>query len=150
MPTSRTEVLEFMRAHSLAVQASVSLSNSPQAGVVGFVVTDDFEIFFDTLATTRKIPNLRRNPGVALVIGGLTDGDERTVQYEGVADEPNGPDLERLKERYFIRFPDGRDRQTWAGLTYVRARPRWIRFSDFNQTPPEVVEFIFDSPCGVA
>ncbi len=52
-------------------------------------------------------------------------------------------DLERLKERYFLRFPDGRDRQTWPGLTYVRARPKWIRFSNFNQSPPEIVEFAF-------
>jgi len=90
-----------MRGQSLAVQASVSASNSPQAAVVGFIVTDAFEVFFDTLATTRKIPNLRRNPSVAFVIGGLVDGDECTVQYEGVADEPKGADLDRLKELYF-------------------------------------------------
>ncbi len=117
--------------------------------MVGFIVTDDFEVFFDTLAATRKIPNLRRNPRVAFVIGGLVDGDERTVQYEGVTDEPKGPDLDRLKELYFIRFPDGRARQTWAGLTYVRAQPRWVRFSDFNQTPPEIVEFTFGSHRGL-
>lgn len=144
MPTTRAHILEFMRGHSLAVQASVSASNSPQAAVVGFIVTDDFEVFFDTLDSTRKLSNLRQNPRVALVIGGLTDGDERTVQYEGIADEPNGPELERLKEQYFLRFPDGRDRQSWPGLTYVRARPRWLRFSNFNQSPPELVEFTFD------
>ena len=143
MPTTRAQILEFMRGHSLAVQASVSISNSPQAAVVGFIVTDDFEIFFDTLDTTRKISNLRSNSRVAFVVGGLADSDERTVQYEGVADEPYGPDLERLKERYFTRFPDGRDRQAWAGLIYVRARPRWVRFSDFNRTPPEIVELAF-------
>jgi hypothetical protein len=85
--------------------------------------------------------NLRRNPRIAFVIGGLTHGDERTVQYEGVADEPVGADLERLKELYFIRFPDGRERQNWPGLVYVRARPTWIRYSDFNRKPPEIVEF---------
>ena len=78
-----------------------------------------------------------------MVIGGLTDGDERTVQYEGIADEPNGVELEGLKARYFVRFPDGRDRQTWPGLTYVRSRPQWLRFSNFNQTPPEIVEITF-------
>ena len=109
-----------------------------------FVVTDDFEIVFDTVESTRKIPNLRQNPRIALVIGGLMDGDERTVQYEGLADEPAGPDLERLKERYFDRFPEGRDRQKWVGITYVRARPKWLRFSDFNQTPPEILEFTFE------
>jgi general stress protein 26 len=141
--TTRADVLAFMRGHSLAVQASVSPSNSPQAAVVGFIVTDDFEIFFDTLDSTRKIFNLRENPRVAFVIGGLADGDERTVQYEGLADQPKGVELERLKERYFLRFPDGRDRLSWPGLTYVRARPRWIRFSNFSQSPPEIAEFSF-------
>jgi len=141
---TRSELLQFMRGHSLAVQASVSPSVAPQAAVVGMVVTDDFEVFFDTLEVTRKMHNLRRNPKIAFVIGGLTNGDERTVQYEGVADEPVGAELEHLKELYFIRFPDGRERQSWRGLVYVRARPTWIRYSDFNRTPPEIIEFGLD------
>lgn len=140
---TRADILEFMRSHPLAVQASVSPLGVPQAAVVGFIVTDDFEIVFDTVDTTRKAINLRRNAHCALVIGGMVNGDERTVQYEGIADEPAGTDLERLKELYFVRFPDGRDRQHWAGLTYIRVRPRWLRFSDFNQSPPAIVEFSF-------
>jgi hypothetical protein len=138
---TRSELLQFMRGHSLAVQTSVSPTLAPQAAVVGIVVTDDLDVFFDTLDVTRKMHNLRRNPKIAFVIGGLTNGDERTVQYEGIADEPVGPELERLKELYFSRFPDGRERQRWRGLVYVRARPTWIRYSDFNRTPPEIVEF---------
>lgn len=144
---TREEVLNFMRTHSLGVQASVSAANSPQAAVVGFVVTDAFEIVFDTLATSRKAANLRQNPHCAFVIGGLLDGDERSVQYEGVADEPGGTDLHNLKEMYFARFPDGRERQHWPGLTYFRVKPRWLRFSDWNQTPPIIVEFEFDASC---
>jgi len=140
----RAELLAFLRGHSLAVQASVSPFSSPQAAVVGIVVTDKFEIFFDTLDTTRKVHNLRRNSRITFVIGGLTHGDERTVQYEGVADEPAGIELERLKQLYFTQFPDGRDRQSWPGLTYVRARPTWIRYSDFNRTPAQIVEFDFE------
>jgi len=34
---------------------------------------------------------------------------------EGVADEPVGIVLERLKDFYFIRFPDGREWQSWPG-----------------------------------
>jgi hypothetical protein len=92
---------------------------------------------------TRKIHNLRHNPKIAFVIGGLANGDERSAQYEGVADEPVGDELERLKELYFIRFPDGCERQSWRGLVYVRARPTWIRYSDFNRAPPEILEFGF-------
>jgi len=140
---TRADVLEFMRSHSLAVQASVSPVDAPQAAVVGFIVTDDFEVVFDTVNTTRKVANLRRNARCALVIGGIINGDERTVQLEGIADEPTGSDLERLKELYFVRFPDGRERQHWPGLMYVRVRPRWLRFSDFNQSPPAIAEFSF-------
>jgi hypothetical protein len=130
-----------LREQSLAVQASVSAAGGPQAAVVGIVVTDDFEVFFDTVDTNRKVVNLRSNRKIAFVIGGTTDGEERTVQYEGISDEPTGTELRRLKELYFESFPDGRERQTWPGITYIRSRPTWIRYSDFDRDPPEIVEF---------
>jgi general stress protein 26 len=135
------ELLSFLRRHPLAVQASVSAAGDPQAAVVGVAVTDDFEIFFDTSDTSRKVSNLRRNPKIALVIGGTIDGDERTVQYEGIADEPSGAELQRMKDLYFQSFPDGRERQSWPGITYIRARPTWVRYSDFTQVPPQMIEF---------
>jgi hypothetical protein len=141
--TTKSGVLEFMRSHSVAAEGSVSPSGVPQAAVVGFVVTDDFEVFFDTVDSTRKAANLRRNPNIAFVIGGFGAGDERTVQLQGVADSPSGAELERLKSLYFSRFPGGRERLSWPGLIYVRARPTWLRFSDFGRTPPEIVEFDF-------
>jgi general stress protein 26 len=141
--TTKNAVLEFMRSHSVAAEASVSPSGRPQAAVVGFVVTDDFEVFFDTVDSTRKAANLRQNPSISLVIGGFGAGDERTVQFQGIVDSPGGAELERLKELYFDRFPDGRDRVNWPGLVYLRARPTWIRFSDFSRAPPEIVEFDF-------
>lgn len=133
-------LLDFLRRHRLAVQASVSATGRPQAAVVGIAVTDKFEIVFDTLESTRKAQNLRRNRRLALVIGGLDAGDERTVQYEGVADEPSGEELERLKSVYYAVFPDGPSRLGWPGLVYVRVRPTWVRYSDYNVDPPEIVE----------
>jgi hypothetical protein len=136
----RARILAFLRQHRLAVQATSSPESAPQAAVVGFAVTDAFELVFDTLATTRKATNLRRNHRMAFVIGGLDAGDECTVQYEGVADEPGGAELERLKSIYYISFPDGPNRANWPGLIYVRVRPTWIRFSNYNDDPPEIVE----------
>lgn len=136
-------VLRFVRTQSIAVEASISAAGGPQAAAVGFVATDDCELFFDTVDTTRKVANLRTNPRICFVIGGLTAGDERTVQLEGVADEPAGDELARLKELYFLRFPEGRERQKWPGLTYIRVRPNWLRFSDYGQNPPEIVEVDF-------
>jgi general stress protein 26 len=137
----RADLLGFMRAHKYAVQASVSPATRAQAAVVGIAVSDSFEIVFDTLDSSRKAINLRRNSAIALVIGGTNDGDERTVQYEGVADEPSGDERERVRELYFSRFPDGRDRLAWPGLTHVRVVPTWIRYSNYNTSPPEILEF---------
>lgn len=141
---SAVELLKFLRGHRLAVQASVSPAAAPQAAVIGYAVTDRFEIVFDTLDSSRKGQNLRRNNRLALVIGGLVDGEERTVQYEGIADEPSGEELDHLKQVYYAAWPDGPSRLTWPGLIYVRVRPTWIRYSDFSANPPEIVEFTGD------
>jgi Pyridoxamine 5'-phosphate oxidase len=138
------DLLQFLQSHPLAVQTSVSASGTPQAAVVGIAVSDRFEIVFDTLASTRKAVNLRANPKAALVVGGLTNGDERTAQIEGLADEPSGAELERLTRVYYDVYPDGPSRLSWDGLIYVRVRPAWIRFSDYNQGPPLIVEFTED------
>ena len=140
---NRSDLGQFMRNHRMAVKASVSPTGTPQAAVVGIVMTDDLHVFFDTLGASRKAQNLRRSPKVAFVIGGPADGEERTVQYESVADQPSGEELKHLKELYFSRFPEGRERERWPGLTYVRVQPIWIRYSDYSCTPPEIIEFDF-------
>jgi hypothetical protein len=108
--------------------------------VVGIAVSDAFEIVFDTLESTRKARNLARDPHVALVIGGMLDGEEQTVQYEGIADRPSGSELPPLQDLYYGVFPDGRDRLAWPGLIYVRVKPQWLRYSDYRTDPPVIVE----------
>ena len=51
-------LLEFLRLHRLAVQASVSAIGGAQAAIVGFAVTDQFELVFDTLDSTRRAEDL--------------------------------------------------------------------------------------------
>ena len=134
-------LLRFLREHRVAVEASVSSSHLPQAAVVGIAFTDEFEIVFDTVESSRKAINLRRNPRLAFVVGGLNEGDERTVQYEGIADEPSGAELDHLKQVYYAVYPDGPSRLSWPGLVYIRVRPTWIRFSDYSVDPPLIEEF---------
>jgi hypothetical protein len=47
----------FSARNSLVVQATASTDGAPQAAVVGYAVTDDLELVFDTLASTRKAEN---------------------------------------------------------------------------------------------
>jgi hypothetical protein len=58
-----------------------------------------------------------------------------------MVDQPSAPEGEELRDAYFAVFPDGRDRQHWPGLIYLRAKPHWLRYSDFRTTPPTVMEF---------
>ena len=133
----RDELVRFLRRYKLAVQATVGAKGAPQAAVVGFAVTDELEIVFDTTEETRKARNLRSDPRVALVIGW---DHEITAQIEGIADFPRGAELERIRACYFAVYPDGRDRLAWPGITHVRVRPTWIRYSDFTADPPRIVE----------
>jgi general stress protein 26 len=137
---SRTDLLAFMRQQQYAVQASVSASVTPQSAVVGIVVSDRFEVFFDTLASSRKAVNLRHHPAIAFTIGSLDDGAQRSVQLEGIADEPRGAELDRFLALYFETFPDGRERQAWPGITYFRVKPTWLRYSNYAANPPQIVE----------
>lgn len=118
MAITRAELLDFLRGHSLAVQASMmpSWPCFPQAAVVGIAVSERFEIVFDTLESTRKVRNLRTSGRIAFVIGGLAEGDERTVPYEGFVEEPRGEALERAQRLYFQRLPKGRARQHSPGI----------------------------------
>ena len=139
MAISKDELYAFIKARPLAVMASVSAKGAPEAALLGIAVTPELDLIFDTMDSTRKYPNLKRDPRIALVIG--WDGEE-TLQYEGVADEPEGDELERLKAVYFAAVPDGVARQDWPGLTYIRVKPRWIRFSSYFR-PRRVDEMTF-------
>lgn len=138
---NRSDLLAFLRGPRYAVEASVTPAGQPQAAIMGLAIGDDFEIVFDTLGTTRKMANLRANPRIALAIGSLQEGDHRGAQLEGLADEPAGAELERCLELYFARFPEGRFRRSWPGITYVRVRPTWLRYSDYSGAKPRILEF---------
>ena len=146
MPMTRKRLVDFMRANPLVTASTVSADGAPQAAIVGVAVGDRLELVFDTLETTRKYRNLLSNPRIAVVFGaagGYESGkhDERCVQLEGTADVPTGDELRTVLESiYFGQFPDGRSRMEWPHITYVRVRPTWLRFSDYNATPPEIVE----------
>ena len=141
MSITKAALLEFIRCHRYGVEASHSEQGPPEAALVGFTINERLELFFDSFDSTRKVVNLRRDPRIAFVIGGYAPGDSRTVQYEGEVDTPTGTELERFKSDYFAVHPDGVRRSILPGITYFRVRPRWIRCTDFNVSPAQIVEF---------
>jgi hypothetical protein len=130
----------FMTTHRYGVVSSVTKSGSPQSALVGIATTPELEIIFDTLKSTRKYSNLIERPSCSFVVGW---GGEQTVQFEGIAIEPKGAELERYLQAYFAVWPDGPARMSWPGITHFVVRPRWIRYSDFDQSPSLIEEMTF-------
>jgi pyridoxine/pyridoxamine 5'-phosphate oxidase len=137
---TKSEVLEFIQAPKLGVLGTVSPDGVPQSSLVGIAVTNDLEIVFDTLRSTRKYRNLMSHPACSFAIGWA---GETTVQYEGKARAPGGDELARYQEVYFKKWPDGPNRLCWPGITYFVVRPKWIRYSDYDRNPPLIQEFSF-------
>jgi len=131
------EVFGFMSSESLGVLATVDEQGQPEAALMGIAVTPELEIVFDTVKSSRKYPNLKKNSQVAFVVGCTT---EVTVQYEGVAEELGGEELKKYQKTYFARFADGPGRMSWPGITYFVVRPKWVRYCDYGVTPRRIEE----------
>ena len=133
-------IYSFMSRFRYGVVSSTSRDGIPQSALVGIATTPELEIIFDTVKSSRKYSNLVERPSCSFVVGW---GGEQTVQFEGVAFEPDGTELKRYQEAYFSAWPDGPARMSWPGITYFVVQPKWIRYSDFDQSPPLIVEIAF-------
>ncbi len=144
---TRAGLVAFLRTERLGVVSTLGDDGAPQAAVVGLAVTDELELVFDAIVGSRKVRNLRRDPRIAVAIGW---DRERTAQLEGRADEPVGAARDRIRAAYFAQFPDGPERLGWAGITHVRIRPHWARYSDFSARPPLIELLDLTPPSGGA
>jgi len=136
---TEAELLKYVRAHRLAVVATIGEQGEPQGALVGVGSTDALEIVFDTLSTTRKHANLVRDKRVAVTFSGP---GEKTFQLQGVAFAVSkaGDKDRRYREAYYARWPEGREHLQWESLAYWAISPRWGRYSDYD-LGPLIVEF---------
>jgi hypothetical protein len=136
----KESIYAFMAGYRYGVVSSLSADGVPQSALVGIAVTPELEIVFDTVNSSRKYRNLTQRLSCSFVVGW---GGEKTVQYEGIALEPQGAELERYQEAYFAVWPDGLARMSWPGIAYFVVRPTWIRYSDYDQSPALIEEIRF-------
>jgi pyridoxine/pyridoxamine 5'-phosphate oxidase len=134
MVFTKTELLDYMRGHRLAVVSSLGPRGEPQAALVGIAVSLRFEVIFDTVVDSRKHSNLLRDPRASLV---FTGPSEKTLQLEGIARPVPvcGTKDAKLRSVYYEAWPDGRNRLTWPKLSYWCIAPQWARYSDFDRGP---------------
>lgn len=134
----RAAVFQFLYSCNLGVVSTLAADGAPQSALVGIAVTPELEIIFDTVEKSRKFGNLMRDSRASLAVGWQ---GETTVQYEGTARRISSTELGPYHEEYFKKFPDGPARLKWEGIAFFVITPRWIRYSDYNQSPPEIAEF---------
>lgn len=119
-------ILNFIHLHDLCVLSTVSSANLPEAAVIKFAITNNFELIFNTYNTYRKYKNMQSNPRVAIVIGGEKG---ITVQYEGKAIELKGKEL----EKYMTIFHQKHSKSNWhthPQTRFFKIVPIWLRYSD--------------------
>jgi GNAT superfamily N-acetyltransferase len=125
----RGELIAYVRAQRDGVVSSLGPEGAPQAAYLPITATDRAELVFDARATSRKIANLRRDPRVAVVVGGR---DGTTLQCEGVADLPVGAAREACAAAYLDAFPQFASSLADDGVVLVRVRLTWARFGDYR------------------
>lgn len=137
---SKRDIYQFANQKKLCVISTISSGGKPESALVGFAITEDLELVFDTVAKSRKYKNIQDYPNVSVVIGWE---NEITLQYEGearVLRESIRDD--KYREIYYTVFHEGRHRtETWTDLAHIIIKPRWIRYCNFNK--PQIIEEIF-------
>ena len=127
----------FLSKHKHAVVSTVSANQHSESAVVGFVITPDLKIFFDTSNGSRKYKNILSNPSMSVVVW----SEEQTAQLEGIARVPTGNELNELLNTYFQSFPDGKERQSWPDIAYVVMDVKWVKYSDFSASLIKEISF---------
>lgn len=133
--------IAYIQETNCGVISTADKEHGPEAAFINLAVAPDFGIVFETLITSRKYRNLQTDPRAALVIGGH---GRTTLQIEGLVDEPADVVRDDLVTLYYDACPQNTSHRNWPGLTYLRLRPRWIRYSDYGH-PWKVEEYFLKS-----
>ena len=134
-------VRAFIADHHVAVLATVTPDYLPEAAVVGIALYGDgLRLVFGTSNLSRKSQNIQTNARVALVIGW---DHGKTVQYEGVASELTGSELETFQSSEMAHMPTVAKYLPPSVSKFFVVEPRWIKFTDVSVSPWEELELKF-------
>ena len=129
--------VNYIQETGAGVISTANKENGPEAAFINLAATSELMILFETLITSRKYRNLQTDPRAALVIGGH---GKTTLQIEGLVHELSDAESDDLIAFYYDACPQNMSHRNWPGVTYMRFRPRWIRYSDYGH-PWKVEEY---------
>ncbi|TFV99878.1 pyridoxamine 5'-phosphate oxidase family protein [Leifsonia flava] len=135
----RSAFVDYVRERGDAVVSTVGPEGAPQSAYLSITATESGELVFNARGGSRKIANLRRDPRIAVVIGGA---DKTTVQAQGRAEvlEPGSAEAARCAEAYGRAFPWFAESLAKSEFELVRVDLDWARYGDYRVGPPVSVE----------
>jgi pyridoxine/pyridoxamine 5'-phosphate oxidase len=126
---NKQDYYDFLNRHTLAVMSTVHTNGTPEAALIGFGQTENLELVFGTVNTSRKYTNLTANPHVALVIGWE---QSETVQYEGTARELSPDELDIVRTSYWLKTPKSEIHNSNPAQRYFIVTPSWVRYTNLE------------------
>ena len=133
-------IMDFIKNEKLAVLATVTIDGKPEAAVMAFSEKDNFELIFQTPNDSRKYANLKKNPNVAVAYGWDLEKNI-TVQYEGVAKEAQGGEINECREIHSRKSQISAEYANIPENKYFKVIPKWIRYWDFKTDEKFVLTF---------
>lgn len=137
-------ILDFLKKTPLAVVSTISSTSlRPESALVAFAELETGELIFETFSTARKFHNLQANNNVSLVMGWDLQ-NYVTIQYEGTAHLLEGEERERCLQLFLQKDTPCTEAILRNPLAQLfKVSPKWLRYSDYSQRPPLMVEFGF-------
>lgn len=135
---ARKDALIFLQHHKTGVLATELDGNHIHASFL-YYTAEEFNIYFLTLANTRKFRALQANPRVAFTVSSVDI--PQTLQIEGIATDIS-LDEETAKKRAALFevlnankwFYAPLSRLDVADVVVIWIRPTWIRWADYAFT----------------
>jgi uncharacterized pyridoxamine 5'-phosphate oxidase family protein len=146
------DALEFLKKHKTGVLATISPAGHPRARTIYYATDDAFNVYFVTLASTRKPEDFKAHERAAFTVS--EEAVPQTVQMEGMVTDLTetatiDPVMVELTGKlmsnttYFAPLT----RFDTSKLLFYRLKPEWIRWGDFTHghTTEEVFHPLYPS-----
>lgn len=128
----------FLEEHTLGTLATRSAEGAPRARTVYYVSNNLLEIFFFTLAGTRKVEDINDNHLAAFVVS--DENIPSTLQMEGVLSELPDTTIadEQMQKLLEVLTKKGSHfaplmHLDASAILFYKLTPTWMRYGDFTK-----------------